>query len=571
MSTAPEEFAMNSTTEASHRGPGTFGRNIPDSFGINLFAEDPDLMPLLGLYLDPQLLKSLAPHLNRLGEMAGGEMEQLASTADKEGPRLQPRTRTGVPTSEVIYHPAYLELERIGYEQFAMHAVSHVPGMLGWPDVMPPLAKYVLFYLYGQVEHGLTCPLNMTDAFTRTLKKHGSPELIEKYLSRLTTLDMKQLLQGGMLVTEQHAGSDVSQTETEAHLENGVWKLRGQKWFCSNASADLMLVLARPDTAPSGWAGVSLFLMPKHKDDGSHNDYRIVALKDKVCTKSMATGEIQMEGAEAYLMGEVGRGFQQIAEMMSASRMSNSIRSAALMRRAYTESRHFARNRLAFGKPIDQLPLMRKQLSKMEVVVEQGRSFAFHTAEILRRADEGEPGMEKLVRILTPLAKYRVCRDARKVTADAMEAHGGIGIIEEWPHSRLMRDSFTMTIGEGTATVNALDVYRCIQKQDTLSAFEAHFQALLGEVSDQDLQQKLTRRLQKIVPFVRDCALQRHEELAREASSSLFHLGSTIIIAWEASHAGLEHRLDYARAILHHRLDGQFPRLFGMMATDLDR
>ena len=547
-----------------------FGRNVPDSYGINLFAEDRDLMPLLGLYLEPALLAHLEPHLHRLGALAGGPMERLASTADKETPRLQPRTRTGVPSSEILYHPAYLELERIGFAEFGLHAVSHVPGVFGWPAPMPPLAKYVLYYLYGQVEHGLTCPLNMTDAFTRTLKKYGSPELIAKYVPRLTTLNMDELYQAGMFVTEQHAGSDVSRTETQARLENGVWKLYGQKWFCSNASADVMLVLARPDDAPAGWGGVTLFLMPKHKDDGSHNDYRIIALKDKVCTRSMATGEIQLEGAEAYLVGGVGRGFQQIAEMMSASRMSNSVRSAALMRRAYTESTYFAKHRQAFGRAIETLPLMRVQLRKMELLVEQGRSFAFHAAEALRCADDGDERMERLVRILTPLAKYRVCRDARKVTADAMEAHGGAGIIEEWPHSRLMRDSFTMTIGEGTATVNALDVYRSIQKHDTLEAYATHFESLLERVTDADLRTKLARRMAKVVPYAGNCALRREEELAREVSSALYHLGSAIIVAWEASQPGLEHRANYARSILAHRLDAQFPRLFGMMVDDLD-
>lgn len=549
----------------------SLGRNVPDSYGINLFAEDRDLMPLLGLYLDADLLAHLRPHLDRLGAMAGGEMERLASTADREIPRLRARTRTGVPTSEVVYHPAYLELERIGFAEFGLHAVSHVGGVLGWPTPMPPLAKYVLYYLYGQVEHGLTCPLNMTDAFTRTIKKYAAPELVAKYLPRLTTRDMDELYQAGMFVTEQHAGSDVSQTETQACFENGVWKLWGQKWFCSNASADVMLVLARPNDAPAGFAGVSLFLMPKHLDDGSHNHYRIIALKDKICTKSMATGEIQLEGAEAYLVGEVGRGFQQIAEMMSQSRMSNSIRSAALMRRAYTESMFFARNRQAFGKAIGTLPLMQVQLEKMELLVEQGRSFAFHTAEVLRRADEGDAHMETLVRILTPLAKYRVCRDARKVTADSMEAHGGAGIIEEWPHSRLMRDTFTMTIGEGTATVNALDVYRCIQKQDAIGAFAAHFEALLQQVADADIGKRLARRMSKIVPFVRDCAVNRREAQAREASSALYHLGSAVILAWEASQPNLAHRSRLAEAVIHHRLDPLFPRLFGMMATDLDQ
>ncbi|MCK9285370.1 MAG: acyl-CoA dehydrogenase family protein [Rhodocyclaceae bacterium] len=548
--------------------PARYGRNVPDSYGHNLFEADADLMPLLGLYLDSKLLAHLEPHLNRLGAMAGGRMETLAATADRETPKLIARTRTGVPTNDIDYHPAYQELERIGYAEFGLHAASHVPGVLGWNAPLPPLAKYVLFYLYGQVEHGLTCPLNMTDAFTRTLKKYGTPELIEKYLPKLTSLDMDELYQAGMFVTEQHAGSDVSQTETRACRAGNTWRLYGQKWFCSNASADVMLVLARPDDAPAGWAGVTLFLMPKIKADGSSNDYRIIALKDKICTKSMATGEIELEGAEAYRIGEVGRGFQQIAEMMQASRLSNSVRSAALMRRALTESRYFAKHRQAFGQPIESLPLMQVQLQKMELLVEQGRSFAFHTAEALRQADAGDKEMERLVRILTPLAKYRVCRDARKVAADAMEAHGGAGIIEEWPLARLMRDTFTMTIGEGTANVVSLDVYRCIQKQDATAVYRTHFEALANRVADVDLREKLLRRLQAIVPFVRECALEKRDHLARETASALYHLGSAIILAWEASQPGLGHRARLARSVLQHRLDPQYPRFFGKMVED---
>jgi len=306
--------------------------------------------------------------------------------------------------------------------------------------------------------------------------------------------------------------------------------------------------------------------MPKIKADGSSNDYRIVALKDKICTKSMATGEIELEGAEAYRIGEVGRGFQQIAEMMQASRLSNSVRSAALMRRALSESRYFARHRQAFGKPVESLPLMQVQLQKMELLVEQGRSFAFHTAEMLRLADAGDKEKEILVRMLTPLAKYRVCRDARKVTADAVEAHGGIGIIEEWPLSRLMRDAFTMTIGEGTANVISLDVYRCIQKHDAITPYRRHLESLLDGVTDAALKETLNRRLAEIVPFVRECALEKRDHLARETASALYHLGSAIILAWEASQPGLGHRARLARAVLEHRLDPQYPRFFGRLA-----
>ncbi len=542
--------------------------NLPDSFGQNLFEVDQDLMALLALYLDSKLLKHLEPHLNRLGELAGGRLDKLAMTADKETPRLAVRTRTGTPSNEVIYHPAYKEMERIGFSEFGLAAASHVPGVLGWHEPLPALAKYVLYYLYGQAEHGLTCPINMTDAFTRTLKKYGSPELIEKYVPRLTSMDIDELYQAAMFITELNIGSDVSRTETQARREGRNWRLYGQKWFCSNASADVILVLARPEDAPKGWPGVTLFLMPKLKADGTPNQYRISALKDKVCTRSMATGEIQLEGAEAYQIGAVGKGFQQIAEMMQASRMSNSIRSAALMRRAYSETCYFSRHRHAFGTPIENLPLMKVQLEKMELLVEQGRSFAFHTADLLERADEGDKQMEILVRILTPLAKYRVCRDARKATADAMEAHGGSGIIEEFSHARLMRDSFTMTIGEGTATVVALDVYRSIQKHDTLSAYQVHFKKLAAQVTNTALRDRLLQRLEVIVPFVDECARQKRDELARDASSALYHLGAAIIIAWESSQPGLGHREKLACAVLKHRLDPQFPRLFGTMAPD---
>lgn len=540
---------------------------VPDSYGHNLFDADPDLVPLLGIYLPPDLLAHLKPHLHRLGGLVGGRLETLAATADKETPKLMVRTRSGVATNEIIYNAAYREMEKIGFSEFGLAAASHAP-VLGWHAPLPPMAKYALFYMFGQAEHGLTCPLNMTDSFTRTLKKHGDPSLVERYLPRLTSLDIDELFQGAMFLTEQRGGSDISRTQTRAHHDGKTWRLYGDKWFCSNTSADVIMVLARPDDAPPGMSGVTLFLMPKVKDDGSPNDYRIVALKDKICARSMATGEVRLEGAQAFQIGDIGRGFQLISEMVMSSRLSNGVRSSALMRRALSEALWLSRHRYAFGKLLEELPLMRVQLNKMTLLTEQGRSFSFHAGSLLGLADGGDVQAKRLVRLMTPLVKFRACRDARKVTGDAMEVRAGCGIVEEWPEPRLMRDSFSGTIGEGTSNIVALDVYRAIQRGDALDAYAAHLRSLLDKVRDAGLKALLAGRIDVVIPCARHNAVSMREELARDTASALYHLGCAVIMAWEASQPGLAHRADLARDVLKHRLDPQLHRLGDAQAGD---
>ncbi|MDF5955849.1 acyl-CoA dehydrogenase family protein [Pseudomonas aeruginosa] len=261
----------------------------------------------------------------------------------------------------------------------------------------------------------------MTDSLTRTLRRFGAPELVERYLPSLASRDFDELFQGAMFMTEQAAGSDVARTRTVAREQGGEWKLYGDKWFCSNPDADLAMVLARPEGAPEGMKGVTLFLLPKVREDGTRNAYRIVRLKDKLGSRSMASGEVRLEGASAYLIGEIGRGFQQMADMVNMSRLSNGVRAAGLMRRALSEALFVARHRRAFGKHLIDMPLMQKQLLKMMLPTEQARSMFMQIATLLPRADGGEVEAQKCVRILTPLIKFRACRDARRVTGDAME------------------------------------------------------------------------------------------------------------------------------------------------------
>ena len=427
--------------------------------------------------------------------------------------------------------------------------------MLGWPEPMPPAAKYLLVYLFVQAEFGLMCPVSMTDSLTRTLRKFGSPDLAARYLPGLLSQDVDALTQGAMFMTEQGAGSDVGATAvTAAPLPDNTWALTGDKWFCSNPDAGLAMVLARPVGAQPGIKGVGLFLLPRHLPDGTENRYRIVRLKDKLGSRSMASGEIRLEGAVAFLVGDIGAGFRQMADMVNNSRLSNGVRAAGLMRRAVTEARFVAENRRAFGSRLVELPLMRRQLAKQLVWAEQARSMMFLAADALRRADAGEPGAYALLRILTPLLKFRACRDARKVAGDAMEVRGGCGYVEEWPDARLLRDAHLGSIWEGTSNVVALDVLRAARQDNALNALRARLGAMSEEASAIGTVLPLFERAAGLA-----AAAQLETSLARQAASALYHVTSAATLAWEATRLRDERRLHLSQAVLTHRVLARDP------------
>lgn len=529
---------------------------VPDRHGQNLFTTDTELQQMLALYLPPALLQHMRPHFERLGALAGGRLDELAQTADKNPPTLSLRTRTGIDQQKVTKHPAYVEMERLALSEFGLAAMSHRDETLGWKGKMPPLVKYVLTYLFVQAEFGLCCPVSMTDSLARTLKKFGSPELVKRFLPRFQSLDFDTLAQGAMFMTEQAAGSDIAATLTLARKdEAGQWRLEGDKWFCSNPDADFAMVLARADDAPAGMKGVSLFLLPKQLEDGSANHYRILRLKDKLGTRSMASGEIRLEGAVAYLVGEEGRGFQQMADMVNNSRLSNGVRAAGLMRRAVAEAEYIASERRAFGRRLADMPLMQRQLHKLRLPAEQARSMVFQTALALARSDGGEEGAYALLRILTPLIKFRACRDARKVTGDAMEVRGGCGYIEEWSDPRLVRDAHLGSIWEGTSNIVALDVIRAIKREGSLPALQAHFGALLDDTAVAPaFAQALRDALARAAALAATAAHEGGDVLARQAASALYHTCSAIAMAWEGARSGSAQRVQWAQGVLLHRV-----------------
>ena len=543
---------------------------VPDRHGANFYDTDPELKALLKLYLPEPLLTHLQPYFQRMGELAGGRLDELALIADKNPPELEVRTRSGEDRQRIIKHPAYEEMERVAYGEFGLQAISHRDDMLGWKGKMPSIVKYALTYLFVQAEFGLCCPLSMTDSLTRTLKKFGTPQLVEKYLPQLLSLDFDEQAQGAMFMTEQAAGSDISNTQTVASANaDGSWSITGDKWFCSNPDAEFAMVLAHVDGDPAGMKGISLFLLPRTLDDGSTNNYRIIRLKDKLGTRSMASGEIRLDGAVAYLVGERGRGFVQMADMVNNSRLSNGVRSAGMMRRAVAEAEYVAHERIAFGKRLEDMPLMQRQLDKLRVPAEQARTMVFQTAQTLMRSDAGEKDAYALARILTPMIKFRACRDARKVTGDAMEVRGGCGYIEEWSDPRLVRDAHLGSIWEGTSNIVALDVIRAIKREGSLPVLQSYLHGLLADAPQikPAFAKALTDALARASAFAEQVASQGGDQLARPAATGLYCCPTALAMAWEASQTQSAERMRLAQLVVINRLLPRDP--LSLQAADI--
>jgi len=534
-----------------------------DCRGMNFYRIDRGLQDLLKLYMDPKLRAQMEPHYDRLGELAGGKLDELAEVADKHAPVLHARDRFGRDEDWIEYHPAYREMEKIAFGELGLHAMSHRGGVLGWPDPLPPIAKYAFTYLFVQAEFGLMCPVSVSDTSIFVIKRYGSEELKSRLLPRMLSQDLDTMWKGTQFMTEKAGGSDVGALETAARNENGVWRLYGDKWFCSHADADVALLLARPEGAPTGTRGLALFALPRRLEDGARNSYRIVRLKDKLGTKSMASGEIMLEGAVAYLVGDVRNGFKHMMDQVNLSRLSHGVRAAAMMRRCLNESLQVARTRSAFGRTLIEMPLVRKQLLKIMLPTEQALSMYAYTADVMGRANQGDEGAHQLLRVLTPLYKYRACRDNIRVATGAMEMRGGNGYIEDFVNARLVRDAHVGVLWEGTSNIAAVDaISRAVGKMRSHEALAGSLKAMVRESTQipESFRARLDHTIDKAAAFATEVASRaENENWARLAAGALYNMTSAVLMAWEASRTANGKRLLLSRMIIDHRLSAEDP------------
>lgn len=526
-----------------------------DCRGTNFYDADPSLRQLLGLHLPGEILDAVNGELHRLGELAGTRLDELAFEADANPPRLHARDRLGRDEDWIEHHASYRELERYAYCEFGIHAVGRRDGLLGYAATLPWLVKYVCQYLFVQAEFGLVCPVAMTDSCAHVVQTHGDRTVRGLFLDGLTATTPERLLKGAQMMTERQAGSDVGMIRTRAERAAVGWELTGEKWFCSAADADVVMVLARSRPESTGTRGLSLFAVPRVLPEGGRNAYSIRRLKSKLGTRSMPTGEIEFRGARGYLVGEEGNGLKIILEQVNMSRLSHGVRAAGMMRRCFNEAMAATRTRQAFGRRLVDMPVVQMQLLRIQLAAEEALSMVFAAAVALQRAQAGEAAHSRILRILTPLIKLGACRDNVEVATSAMELRGGNGFIADYVNERLVRDAQTGLLWEGTSNIIAQDLLaRAVAREG------AHH-ALLDWLSE-----RLARagRDAPDVPLFRDLrdelglatqrldALGRRDELVGgvELGVAFYHAVATTLMALEGAELlrrGDARRLQLAR------------------------
>ena len=534
--------------------------NIPDSKGTNAYCRDKSFSKLLEFYSGKDMLSKIEKQFIELGEIVGNELEDLALTADKNSPKLSKRARDGSFTNTIEKHPDFIKLEKYAFERFGLAAMSHRHGVFGMQQALPPIVKYGLTFLFVQSEFGLCCPLSMTDSLTRTLRKFGDNKLVNKFINKLTSQNLDELFQGAMFMTEQHAGSDVGSIDTYAENIDGEWHLTGDKWFCSNPDADLAMVLARYDKNVSGTKGLALFLLPKRLNCGKLNSYEIIRLKDKLGGRSFASGEIKLNKALAYIVGDPKKGFKQMTDMINMSRLSNGVRASGMMQRCLQESLFISNTRHAFKQKLIDIPLMQKQLLKMLIITEASRSMVFKAAELLEKADNGDQISQNVFRMITPLIKFRACRDVRKIAGDAMEIRGGSGYIEEWLDPKILRDSHLGSIWEGTSNIISLDTIRALEKDNNLNTLKSYLIQTVQTTIENENTKTLLSAIENVFSFVTKEIKEDFKSSSRKISSSLYYLCASIFLNSEGQYCEiLANRKKISKLLVKYKINQNSP------------
>ncbi|WP_256391002.1 acyl-CoA dehydrogenase family protein [Natronoarchaeum rubrum] len=422
--------------------------------------------------------------LSEFGAVLGERMADTADRIDEAGHELRSFDKYGNRRNEVEYHPLLREQEEIVYERFGVtHDAFHAPP--GRDEPVGLSHTLLMQALLSYVDSGFCCPVSMTTGAAIVLDKFDDGDL-EEYFEALTARGLDEHIEGAMFLTEEQGGSDVGANETRAERtdDDGVYELYGEKWFCSNIDAEGALALARTPDAPEGTEGLSLFLVPRTKPNGAVNDSHFRRLKDKLGTTSVPTGEIEFEGAEAYLVGEERKGFKYMAEMMNFERLTNATGAVGVMGRALLEAKVRAANREAFGSPIEEYPLMRRDLVDLSVDYEAAVAFSFEAARLYDEREHvgDDAAAYQLMRLFVPVAKYKTARMAVDTTSYAMEILGGNGYVREHTTERLLRDAQVLPIWEGPSNVLALDVLRALNRENAHEALLPYVRKKLDAV-----------------------------------------------------------------------------------------
>jgi acyl-CoA dehydrogenase len=505
--------------------------------GLNWYRCDPTLRALMQRQLSPEALAWAEPHLERAGALIGGPVAARAEVTDRNPPRLEKYDRWGRDISLVVmpetFEASKRDLIQNGFDSPEFRERARAAKA----DIRTLTTAWS--YLLNQAEIGMTCALGTgADMVERLVEDYAPPEVRE-----LT----RRLLPAGTLVgetaqlfTERTGGSDLAMIETTATPDGDAWRLNGLKWFVSNANGVAFVVLAKPEGADDATRGVAPFLVLRERRDGTRNGVRIRRLKDKLGTRAVASAEVELVDAEAFLLapsgtaprdGQAGdgRGLARMMEMTNGARLGIAMMGLGCARRALVESLCYARAREAFGRSLLDQPLMQRKLAELIVEVEAAQLLVFD-------------GFLRPLRITAPLVKLRAARLGITVASDAIEVHGGNGYIEQWPVARILRDAQVNTIWEGPDNILCLDVRRAIERED---AHVALFDRMHGACARAPAGDSRTNELVHAAVERAQAAVERWRRLEPAvAEARLFELAQLMVDAYAGAllleHAGWE-------------------------------
>ena len=487
-------------------GPARTAPLPPERQGDNLLDGDAALLEALRR----EGAEGFEPACRALGARLGErEVIEWGFQANDQPPELVRLDRSGERVDEIAFHPAWHSLMDLA-------VTSGVAGA-PWADDRPGahVARAASFIMLAQVEAGITCPLAMTYSCVPALQLGTGEEHWER-LATSGEYDPRPLPAGvkrgaliGMALTERSGGSDVRTSGTVAVPgPDGAWSVSGTKWFVSAAQSDAFFVLAQ--TA----SGLSLLLVPRRRGDGAPNGLRFDRLKPKLGNRSNPTAEVELDDAQATLIGEEGRGVRAIMAMIGGTRHDCVLGSTAVMRLGTAEAIHWATHREAFGRLLSEQPAMTAVLADLALESEAATAGAMWLARINEQAQRGDEGAELLRRIAAPVLKYWTCKRAPAHLAEALECQGGFGYIEESRLARAYREAPLMSIWEGSGNVQALDVLRAVATSPQAP------EALLGELdAARGADARLDAALDRIAPAF--ASAQQSEAQARALAGLL--------------------------------------------------
>jgi len=491
-------------------------------------------------YLEPWVTSRdprMADYSERLAEFCDWvltEVNAQANYTDRYAPpALETYDRNGEVVNQVVTNRWYEEQHQDVYRR----------GMIGLPysKNAPHLLTFTMGYLLAQADISLHCPVTLTGAVAYVLNSHASDAVRQRYLYDLIRMDGLTKT-GGTWATEQHGGSDIGATTTAAVATGDRFGLHGVKWFTSNTNSGLAVATARPEGAEAGWAGLGLYLVPSHLDDGSPNHFRIRRLKDKLGTKGLPTGEIDLLGAEAAEIAPPPAGFKLMMEALEYSRVQNAVGSVGIQRRSLAEALAWARTRRTFGHVLTDYPMVQDELLRMRVRFEAGALLAFEAAIAF---DEAQQNSERRtwLRLATALAKYLTAEWAISASRAALELIGGNGYTSDYPMARILRDAQVLTVWEGPANIQALELLRMLSPRyqgwehyrDRVSGVINRLSGALNQLRD-----ALERRLQDDSTAV-GLTLRSEADSQRYARQLLHRLSQSLALALLCEHAAEVH------------------------------